>query len=394
MALFIPKGYRFSVVKASIKKPGRYDLGLIVSDTEAAVAATFTKNRVKAAPVLLDMKKVRSGKGQAVIVNSGNANACTGFKGVNDAYEMTELSARGLGLDPKRVYVCSTGVIGTPLPMDRIKGKIPALIKGLGKASLDHIAKAIMTTDTFPKVASRTFVANGKKIVLTGCAKGAGMIAPDMATMLAFLLTDADIERSALQKALKGSVDRSFNCVTVDGDMSTNDTVLCFANGAAGNKMIRSGSQGYRSFVKALQALSTDLAEMIARDGEGATKLVKVRVTGAPSGPAARKAALSVANSLLVKTALYGNDSNWGRIIAALGYSGIPFKTNSVDISLNGVRVVQKGVGTGNDAKANKSLKNKEVLIYIHLHSGWGESTILSCDLSEDYVKINAEYRT
>jgi len=390
----MPKGYGFSVTQAAIKKPGRYDIGLIVSEREATVAGAFTKNRVKAAPVVLDMKRLRSSRGQAIIVNSGNANACTGESGMRNAVEMAELVALDLDLKPSRVFVCSTGVIGTPMPMDRIRDSIPSLIQGLGKFSLTHVAKAIMTTDTFPKVVSREFNFQGKKITLAGCAKGAGMIAPDMATMLGFLITDAAVETTALRAALREAVVRSFNMVTVDGDMSTNDTVLCFANGAAGNRPITTSSSGYRYFANALQGLSYDLATMIARDGEGATKLVRVTVMGAPSSAAAKKAARSVANSLLVKTAIYGNDSNWGRIVAALGYSGAPLKTDRLDISMNGIAVVRRGLGTGNDAKANNSLKKKEVNISIHLNSGKNEVTVLTCDLSEDYVKINAEYRT
>jgi len=394
MSLSMPKGYRFSVAQAAIKKPGRYDLGLIVSEQEATVAGMLTKNRVKAAPVVLDMKRLRSARGQAVIVNSGNANACTGESGMRDAAEMAKFVALDLNLKPSRVFVCSTGVIGTPLPMDRIRNNIPSLMQGLGKFSLTHVAKAIMTTDTFPKIVSRKFTFQGKKITLAGCAKGAGMIAPDMATMLGFLITDAAVEKTALRSALSEAVAQSFNIVTVDGDMSTNDTVLCFANGAAGNRPITTSSSGYRDFANALQGLSYDLATMIARDGEGATKLVRVTVMGAPSSAAAKKAARAVANSLLVKTAIYGNDSNWGRIVAALGYSGAPLKIDRLNVSMNGIAVVRRGLGTGNDAKANNSLKKKEVNISIHLNSGKNEVTVLTCDLSEDYVKINAEYRT
>lgn len=394
MSLSIPEGYRFSAVKAAIKKPGRYDLGLIVSDREATIAGMFTKNRVKAAPVILDMKRLRSFVGQAIIVNSGNANACTGEQGMRDAIETAGMIAQELRIKPARVFVCSTGVIGTPMPMERIKSNLHSLIQGLGKFTFTHIAKAIMTTDTVPKIVSRTFTLYGRKITIAGCAKGAGMIAPDMATMLGFLLTDALVERTALRSALREAVNRSFNMVTVDGDMSTNDTVLCFANGAAQNRPITMSSPGYRVFADELRGLSYDLATMIARDGEGATKLVKVSVSGAPSSVAARRAARAVANSLLVKTAIYGNDSNWGRIVAALGYSGIPFRPDRLDVLINGIPVVKKGLGTGNDAKANKSLKRKEVDISIHLNSGKCVETVLTCDLSEDYVKINAEYRT
>ena len=389
-----PKGFLFSAVEAAIKKPGRKDLALIYSETESNMAGAFTTNMVKAAPVCVDISKIQSGKGQAIIINSGNANACTGKKGMRDAMEMTRLVAQGLKLKTSRVYISSTGVIGSPLPMERIRTRMHDLRAGLGKFSIHDVAHAIMTTDTFPKVISRTVEMNGKTGTITGICKGAGMICPHMATMLCFLMTDIAVNQRTLDKALRDAVKRSFNRITVDGDMSTNDTVLIMANGMLGNPEITGKSKSYRVFHDVLSDVTYELSKLIARDGEGATKFIEIEVKGARSETDAEKAAFSVANSNLVKTALYGNDANWGRIMAALGYSGIGFAEEKTDIYIGKVNVVRRGLSNGKDEEANKVLKGKDIRIIIDLHLGRSSARVLTCDLTEEYIRVNATYRT
>lgn len=389
-----PKGFIFATVEAAIKKPGRKDLALICSEKEAVAAGVFTVNKIKAAPVRLDMKRIKSGKGQAIVVNSGNANACTGKQGMVDAMEMTARTAKLLKLRQNLVYVCSTGVIGTPMPMERVTTGISGLANNIRKATIQDVAAAIMTTDTFPKVVSRKIKLEGKTITVTGICKGAGMICPNMATMLCFIMTDANISKPALDTALKDAVDLSFNRITIDGDMSTNDTVLVLANGMAGNTLVKEGSAVFKTFSSALSGICYELGKLVVQDGEGATKLVEIEVKNARNQAEAMKAALAVANSMLVKTAIYGNDANWGRIMAALGYSGITIKEEKTDIFLNGLKLVTKGLGTGRDKEANEKLRNKEIKIVVDLHLGKGSAKVLTCDLTEGYVKINAEYRT
>lgn len=389
-----PKGFLFSAVEAAIKKPGRKDLALIFSEKATIMSGMFTSNRVKAAPVRLDIKRIRSGKGQAIIVNSGNANACNGDQGMKDASEITGLVAASTGLKPESVYICSTGVIGKPLPMERIRPTIGELIRGLGSATVHDVAAAIMTTDSFPKVVSKTVKIGKMPVRVTGICKGAGMICPDMATMLCFVLTDADIFKPALDKAFRNAVGESFNRITVDGDMSTNDTALVMANGLAGNKVIDERSSAFEMFSATLSIVTYELSKMIVRDGEGATKLVEIMVRNAKSRSDADKAAYAIANSLLVKTAIYGNDANWGRIIAALGYSGIDVREEKTDIYIGKVPVARKGLATGKDIEASQALKNDVVSITVDLHLGIASAKVLTCDLTEDYVKINAGYRT
>ena len=390
----VPRGFLFSTVEAAIKKPGRKDLAMIYSEHESVMAGMFTTNSVKAAPVRLDMKLIGKGTGRAVIVNSGNANACTGAQGMKDAVEMGKLAAKVKGIKADEVYVCSTGVIGTPLPMGKIRPQIDILVDGLGNATMDDVAAAIMTTDTFPKIVAKRKKIGNKMITITGICKGAGMIQPNMATMLSFIVTDAVIDKPALDAALRQAVGRSFNRITIDGDMSTNDTVLIMANGAAGNETIKVKSKGYEVFEGALTELAYELSELIVRDGEGATKLVEVEVKNAKSERDAEKGAFAIANSLLVKTAIYGNDANWGRLMAALGYSGIALKEEKTDIYLNGLQVARNGITTGVDKEANDRLKDKRIKIVADLHLGKGNAKVLTCDLTEGYVKINAEYRT
>lgn len=390
----IPKGFLFSAVEAAIKKPGRKDLALIYSQAEANAAGMFTSNKVKAAPVKLDMKKIRSGKGQAIIVNSGNANACTGKKGMEDAVEMTRLVARRLKIKSSLVYVCSTGVIGTPMPIDRIRAKISGLMDNFGKSSIEDVAAAIMTTDTFPKILKKKVTIGSKVGSIAGICKGAGMICPHMATMLCFIMTDISVNQQTLNRALKDSVKKSFNRITIDGDMSTNDTALIMANGMIGNDELSERSEAYPAFKKSLDEITYGLSRMIAQDGEGATKLVEIEVKGAKSEADAEKAAFAVANSNLVKTAIYGNDSNWGRIMAAVGYSGIDMKEEKVDIYFGRVKAADKGLTTGRDIEAAEVLKGRNIKIVIDLHLGKYAAKVLTCDMTEEYVRVNADYRT
>ncbi len=393
-AINSPQGFLFSTAKAAIKKAGRKDMAVIYSEKECVVSGMFTTNRIKAAPVKIDLKKIRSGKGQAIIVNSGNANACTGEQGLKDAVDMADFTASSLGLKSSRVYVCSTGVIGTPMPMERIISGIDKIAKNLGKSTIVDVAEAIMTTDSFPKISSRSIKIGSKTASITGICKGAGMICPNMATMLCFIFTDASIEKSALDMALKDAVEKSFNRITIDGDMSTNDTVLIMANGLAGNSIIGKQSSAFKKFSSAIAEITLELSRMIVMDGEGASKLIEVEVKNARSNKDAENAAFAIANSLLVKTAIYGNDANWGRIMAALGYSKIAIKEDKTDIVLNGLKIVSKGMGTGKDKEANERLKSKEIKLLVDLKLGKSTARALTCDLSEDYVRINAEYRT
>jgi glutamate N-acetyltransferase/amino-acid N-acetyltransferase len=390
----IPRGFLFSTAEAAIKKAGRKDLALIYSEVEAQIAGMFTRNKVKAAPVKLDMRRIKSGKGQAIIVNSGNANACTGKKGMDDTVEMARLVADGLGIKTSLVYAGSTGVIGMPMPMDRIISRIPALITRLGKASVEEVAAAIMTTDTFPKVVEKRVKIGNKTGSITGICKGAGMICPDMATMLCFVMTDIAVSRRALSKALNKAVEKSFNRITVDGDMSTNDTVLLMANGMLGNGMIDEESEYYAAFKNSLCDITYGLSRLIVKDAEGATRFVEVEVRGARSDADAETAAFSVANSSLVKTAIYGNDANWGRIMAALGYSGAFMKEEKVDIYFGKIKVVGKGLATGKEAGAGEVLRGREISIMINLNVGKSSAKVLTCDMTEGYIRINAAYRT
>jgi glutamate N-acetyltransferase/amino-acid N-acetyltransferase len=390
----IPKGFLFSTVEAAIKKPGRKDLALIYSQVEASISGTFTTNNVKAAPVKLSMKNMKSGRGQAIIVNSGNANACTGKKGMEDTIEMTRLVANGLKIKSSLVYICSTGVIGTPMPMERIRPKISELIGNLGISTIDDAASAIMTTDTFPKIVQKKVKIGSKTGSIAGICKGAGMICPHMATMLCFIISDVAIHQKTLSKTLNIAVEKTFNRITVDGDMSTNDSVLVMANGMLGNRQITEGSKLYTTFKKALYEVILDLSRLIVKDGEGATKFIEVEVKGARNEADAEKAAFSVANSNLVKTAMYGRDANWGRIMAALGYSGVDIKEEKIDIYFGKVKIVSRGTGTGRDKEAEDVLKKKDIKITIDLHSGRSSANILTCDLTEGYIRANAAYRT
>jgi glutamate N-acetyltransferase/amino-acid N-acetyltransferase len=390
-----PRGFRAAGVIAQVRKKGRRDLALIYSEVPAVAAGVFTRNQVKAAPVLVTQKNLAGGKAQAVVVNSGVANACTGPQGIADAWQMARWTGEALKIPPEHVVVASTGVIGVSLPMEKIEKGIQAAVAELSPDGGSAAAEAIMTTDTFPKEYALGLSLGEEKVVIGGMAKGAGMIHPDMATMLAFLTTDAVITQSALKSALRWAVDRSFNAVTVDGDTSTNDMVVVLANGLAENRPLEGGSSDFLLFREALLRVCTELAKMIARDGEGATKFLEVRVKGAATEERARLMARTVARSNLVKTAIFGEDPNWGRIIAAAGYSGVPFDPEMVDIYLGDLQVAAKGTGLDFDEEEARSiLAKREVVITINLNQGDAEGVAWSCDLSYDYVRINAHYRT
>lgn len=387
-------GFRFSGVSAGIKSNDAKDLALIYSEDISTIAGTFTTNRIKAAPVRLDMERIVSGKGQAIIINSGNANACTGKRGLRDAIAMTEEVAKGLNISPEYVYVSSTGIIGRPLPIDKINKAIPDAIRGLSPNSINDSAFAIMTTDTFPKVTAKRVRLGEKSGIIAGIAKGAGMICPKMATMLCFLFTDIAIEHEALNSAIREAVDMSFNRLIIDNDTSTNDTVLIMANGRLKNRTITRGSRFEPIFKQTLCYVTSELARMIALDGEGSTKIVRIIVNGARTESDAERVARAIATSMLVKTAIYGNDPNWGRIMAAIGYSGVDVSEERIDIYIGRCKVVENGIGIKKEKIAHGILKKNEVTITVRLGLGNKGATVLTTDLTEEYVRINSRYST
>jgi glutamate N-acetyltransferase/amino-acid N-acetyltransferase len=390
------KGVRSAGVACGLKRGGVSDLALVVSDRPATVAATFTTNRVQAAPVQVSRRNLRGGKLAAIVLNSGNANACTGRRGLRDAEAMAREVARAIKRPAGQVFVASTGVIGRPMDMEAVRKGIHRAVDRLDVAGGSEAAQAILTTDTMPKEAAITFAVGERRLTIGGMAKGSGMIAPRMATMLAVLATDATVAAGRLQRTLRAAVEASFNSITVDGDTSTNDMVLCFATGAAGAPTLRAGTVAFRTFQVGLEMVCLSLAKMIARDGEGATKLVEVRISGAPTPREARLAAEAVANSPLVKTMLFGEDINWGRVMAALGRSGARFDAGSVDLFVDELPVVKGGIGLGRNAEAavNHRLRQREFALVVNLHAGSAATRVWTTDLTEGYVRINAGYRT
>jgi glutamate N-acetyltransferase / amino-acid N-acetyltransferase len=389
-------GFRFAGIAAGIKTTQRPDLGLIVADDDCPVAAVFTKNRVRAAPVELSSELVKSGFARAIIVNSGNANACTGEKGKFDAAAMGEYAARAIGCDKKRVLVASTGVIGRPLPIERIVEATPRLHASLRVDGLEEFTRAIMTTDRFEKRALHIVSLGPKtKARVIGVAKGAGMIAPNMGTTLAFLCTDAAVSKSFLKKLLAEEVAETFNKVSVDGDTSTNDSVFLMASGAAKNKPIDGGDKG-DALREAVRATLDELARQIVRDGEGATHVVTLEILGAPSVEAGERVARRIASSPLCKTAFYGADPNWGRLIAAIGNCELDIDYEKIDIAVGEVELVRHSVGLGDEAerRAHEVMRRGEYTLRIHLHAGRATAKHTTCDLGVDYVKLNADYRS
>jgi glutamate N-acetyltransferase/amino-acid N-acetyltransferase len=409
----LPRGFRFASASCGLKKKGHTgvrDVALIVSDPPASAAAVFTQNLVQAPPVVLSREHVRSSAGamRAVIVNSGNANCSVGPNGMVAARKAADLVAEILGCGARQVVVCSTGVIGIQLPVERILKAAPDLAESLAATphAFDGLSYAIMTTDTRPKRAAASCRIGGSKggktVRIVGCAKGAGMIHPNMATMLSFVMTDAAIEPAALDVALRDVVSRTFNAITVDGDSSTNDTLLVLANGASGAKKITEASGAdYTKFVAALEDVCKSLAIGIVEDGEGATHLVEVEVRGAPSDAAAKQVAQTIALSALVKTAIAGADPNWGRILAAAGRSGVPFNPDHAEIWLGGMKMYGPPKGASysvalplDERAAHRRLLEKDVPIVVDLHNGRGSARMWTCDFTKEYVHINASYRT
>jgi glutamate N-acetyltransferase / amino-acid N-acetyltransferase len=384
-------GFLAGATSSSIKKSGGLDLAILYSTVQCTAAGLFSTNQIKSAPVVLSKRNIMKGITQAIVVNSGCANACLGEQGLTDAYEMAQLGASRLGLKPEDVLVASTGVIGVLLPMDKVRAAMPKI--RLEKEGGHDFARAIMTTDTRIKEIAVRVTSREGNFTVGGVAKGSGMIHPNMATMLCFIATDALVEKQFLHLALKRAVDISFNMVSVDGDTSPSDSVLLLANGMANNEVI-SHDNG-EAFQTALQEVAIYLAKSIARDGEGASKLIQVSVMGAEDEFQARQAARTVISSPLVKTAIHGNDPNWGRFVVALGRSGAKVEEEKLDVYLDGIQMMHRGNPLPFDEeKMRKSLQKEEVHINLHLNQGEGEATAWGCDLSSEYVKINSEYTT
>lgn len=393
MLLEVP-GFVGGAIAADIKKKEKKDLAIVFSEVPACAAGVFTTNRVQAAPVRIDKERIASGRAQAIVANSGNANACTGSRGIEDALAMARATAKALGIADELVLVASTGVIGQPLNLSAMEAAIPKLSGQLSRTGLFEVAQAIMTTDTFPKAASRKVFVGERAFSVAAVAKGAGMIRPDMATMLCFVCTDVSATPQVLDAVLRKAVAQSFNAITVDGDTSTNDTVIVLANGLSGVNLGEASCA--EAFQKTLNEVLSTLAFQIVRDGEGATKLVRVEVKGAATDEDARKVAYTIAESPLVKTALFGEDANWGRIMAAIGRAGVPVNPETIQIYFDEVRIVKDGQGCGPEAEADATriFKNDQFSITVDLELGSNTATVHTCDLSTDYVKINADYRT
>jgi len=395
-----PQGFLASGIHCGLKKNNlKLDLALIYSNVPATAAGIYTKNKVKGAPIYITKDHLSNKKAQAIIINSGNANTCNGEDGLAKAKKMTELQAKALKLKSNDVLVASTGVIGIPLNIDAIKNGIPLLTERLSKDGYEDAATAIMTTDTYKKQLAFEFTIDDKKITIGAMAKGSGMIEPNMGTMLSFITTDLNISGEMLQEALKESTKISYNRVSVDGDTSTNDMVLVMANGLANNKKIQEKDSNYYLFLEVLNTLNIALAKMIAKDGEGASKLIECIVYNTKSLKDAEILSKSVINSPLVKTAIFGSDANWGRILCALGYSGININPNKVDLSFKSsvgtIDICKCGMGLPFDeVKAKEILLNDEITICVNINSGQYSSTAWGCDLSYDYVKINGDYRS
>ncbi|SHJ75716.1 glutamate N-acetyltransferase [Desulfatibacillum alkenivorans DSM 16219] len=386
------QGFSAAGTACGLKKNGKPDLGMIFCSVPASVAGVFTRNKVQAAPVLLDKKNISSGVCRAVVANSGCANCCTGKRGVDDAVETTRLASGNLGVDAEDVLVASTGVIGKILDVEKIRNAFPRLVDSLSPEGFESFAEAIMTTDNVPKVSAVEADFEGQTFNVVGVAKGAGMIRPDMATMLCFICTDIQANPNTLKRVLRPAVDASFNRITIDGDTSTNDTVLLMASGlsqVAANRCMD-------LFQQAVDKVCLDLAHMLVKDGEGVNKVVTIDIQGADSDQDARRIADVIAHSPLVKTAFFGEDANWGRLLAAAGRAGVPLDPYVVDIFFDGVQMVKDGMGLDMEAEAmaTEVMKLPEFTVKIDLKIGKGQASVLTCDLSYDYIKINADYRS
>jgi glutamate N-acetyltransferase / amino-acid N-acetyltransferase len=389
-------GFRFAATAAGIKKPGVLDLALMMADTPAAAAGVFTANRVKAAPVLVSRERLRSGRAQAILVNAGNANACNGPQGLETAHATCHRAAELLKIPERLVLPASTGVIGAPLPGDRITQALPHLVAGLSPAGLPEVARAIMTTDTRPKTSEYKGRIGDQEFTVAGIAKGSGMIHPDMATLLVFIFTDTAATPRVLKSLLRQALPLSFNRITVDGDTSTNDTILLLASGKAGNAPVREEGPAMTRLKGAVIQVMQDLAWQVVADGEGARHAYRVAVLGAATPAEAKKAAMTVALSPLVKTAMAGEDVNWGRIMAALGRAGARFNPEEVEIAFGDHTIVHNGRGLGSEAEAaaQQVIKSGAFLVTINLHTGDYGDYYDTCDYTEDYIRINADYRS
>jgi glutamate N-acetyltransferase/amino-acid N-acetyltransferase len=393
-------GVRLATAEAGIRYKNRTDVLLAVMDKGTAVAGVFTKSKCPSAPVEWCRAKLKGGKARALVVNSGNANAFTGKTGRSSTALTAKIAAKAVGCSESEIFLASTGVIGEPLDATKFDGVLGRLAEGSEPGDYLTAAKAIMTTDTFPKVATATVKLGKAKVTINGMAKGAGMIAPDMATMLSFIFTDAPIAPAALQALLKAGVEDTFNAVTIDGDTSTSDTLLAFATGAAAEhgapKISRASDPRLKAFVKAFNQVLANLSEQVARDGEGARKLVEITVEGAKTKASARKIAMSIANSPLVKTAIAGEDANWGRVVMAVGKAGEPADRDKLSISFNGIRVAKSGARdpSYDEAQVSEAMKAPEIAIKVSLGLGKGRDRVLTCDLTKEYVAINGDYRS
>ncbi|KPA16033.1 ornithine acetyltransferase [Candidatus Magnetomorum sp. HK-1] len=394
MSLILCPGFKFSGISAGIKKNQLKDLGLIYSEKPATIAGLFTQNIVQAAPVIIDKQKLKGGIAHAIIANSGNANCCTGDQGLSDTHSMCKSVAKALQIDENHVFAASTGVIGQYLNVQAIESSMSELIDNLSEKNLNLLAESIMTTDTVPKTAGNIFSIGEKSFHICATAKGAGMIRPDMATLLNFVCTDVQADPQTLHQCFKKSIDKSMNIITVDGDTSTNDTALILANGISGLSL--DDSEVKNAFQNALDEILLDLAKALIRDAEGANKLVEIAVKGADSLSDAQKIADTVAHSNLVKTAIFGEDANWGRILAACGRAGVSFDPLNLSIHFNEVTIFEKGCYCGEQAekKVDSILKDSEYTINIDLKKGNESYSMYTCDFSYDYVRINADYRT
>ncbi|MCE5287493.1 MAG: bifunctional glutamate N-acetyltransferase/amino-acid acetyltransferase ArgJ [Pelosinus sp.] len=391
-----PKGFTAAGVKAGLKKSGKEDVALIYSSIPAAAAAVFTQNTMAAAPVIVSREVADKGQASAIVINSGCANACTGEQGLIDAKAMAHITAAALNVPDDQVLIASTGIIGVTLPMDKLETGIKQAAKALSTDGAKNATLAIMTTDTFPKSCAYEFELAGKKVRIAGIAKGSGMIHPNMATMLSCITTDAAVAAPVLKKALTDAVNVSFNMVTVDGDTSTNDTLAVLANGAAENPVIeRAEGAAYETFAAALKEICIYLAKQVAHDGEGATKFLEVTVKGAVDFTDAKTAAMAIAKSPLVKTAFFGQDPNWGRILCAVGYSGAKSQPETATLSIGGITIVKKGLGASFDEQALRAvMAEHDISVTVDLGQGSATATVWTCDFSYEYVKINGEYHT
>ena len=389
------KGFTAAGVKAGIKKSGNLDVAVIYTKTQAVVAGTFTQNKVAAAPVYVSKEVVATGTAHAIVANAGCANACTGQQGLDDAHKMAQIAADELGVNADDVIVGSTGVIGVSLPMDKLEAGIKDAVANLSADGSGNAGRAIITTDTHSKSVTCEFELSGKTVRMGAIAKGSGMIRPNMATMLCYITTDIAIDQTLLQKAVSGCVEKSFNMISVDGDMSTNDMVIVLANGEANNAKITEENADYQIFFDKLMMLCTELAKQIAADGEGASKFLTINVKGAKSFADAKTVGMAIANSPLVKTAFFGEDPNWGRVICAVGYSGADMVPETTVVKFGGITIFANGTGATYDEKALAHvMKEKDIVIDIELNMGQEDATVWSCDLSYEYVKINGEYHT